>query len=103
MTNLPDLESSQTLARALVDSRLAACVNLLPAVQSIYHWQGAVETATEVTLLIKTTQHRFPELQQAIVAMHPYDVPEVIGWPLAAGHLPYLQWVAAETRPDSHA
>ncbi len=103
MTNLPDLTSAQTIARALVEAKLAACVNILPAVQSVYRWQGEVGEATEVTLLIKTTQRQYPRLQQAIVAAHPYDVPEVIGWPLAAGHPPYLHWVAAETQSDSHA
>jgi periplasmic divalent cation tolerance protein len=103
MTNLPDLTSAQTIAHTLVEAKLAACVNILPAVQSVYRWQGAVEQASEVTLLIKTTQRRYPGLQQAIVAAHPYDMPEVIGWPLAAGHPPYLHWVAAETEIDSHA
>ncbi len=62
-----------------------------------------MEDAHEVTLLVKTTQHRYVQLQQAIIAAHPYDVPEVIAWPLADGHPPYLQWVAAETAQDDHA
>ncbi len=102
-TNMPDMPSAQALARLLVDARLAACVNILPAVQSVYRWQGAIEEATEVTLLIKTTQRRYPQLQRAILASHPYDLPEVIAWPLSEGHLPYLHWVAAETEPESHA
>ena len=103
MTNMPDMPSAQALARMLVDARLAACVNILPAVHSVYRWQGAIEEAMEVTLLIKTTQRRYPQLQRAILASHPYDVPEVIAWPLSEGHLPYLHWVAAETEPESHA
>ncbi len=103
MTNLPDLPSAQAMARALVGAKLAACVNILPGVQSVYRWQGTVEDAHEVTLLVKTTQHRYVQLQQAIIAAHPYDVPEVIAWPLADGHPPYLQWVAAETAQDDHA
>ncbi len=102
-TNMPDLPSAQALARLLVDARLAACVNILPAVQSVYRWRGTIEEATEVTLLIKTTRRRYPQLQRAILASHPYDVPEVIAWPLSEGHLPYLHWVAAETEPESHA
>lgn len=102
MTNMPDMPTAQAMASALVNARLAACVNILPAVQSVYRWQGAVEQATEITLLIKTTQRRYPQLQQAIVAAHPYDVPEVIAWPLADGHPPYLHWVTAETAQDDH-
>ena len=71
--------------------------------QSVYRWQGEVEEANEVTLLMKTTQRRYAQLQQAIVAAHPYDVPEVIAWPLADGHPPYLHWVAAEISQDDHA
>ena len=103
MTNLPDLPAAQAMARALVSAKLAACVNILPAVHSVYRWQGEVEEASEVTLLVKTTQRRYPQLQQAIVSAHPYDVPEVIAWPLADGHPPYLHWVAAETAQDHHA
>ena len=103
MTNLPDLPAAQAMARALVGTKLAACVNILPGVQSVYRWQGEVEQASEVTLLVKTTQYRYAQLQQAIVAAHPYDVPEVIAWPLADGHPPYLHWVAAETAQDDHA
>ncbi len=103
MTNLPDLPAAQSMARALVGAKLAACVNILPAVQSIYRWQGAVEEAQEVTLLIKTTQTRFAQLQQAIVAAHPYEVPEVIALPVADGHPPYLHWVETETTPEHHA
>lgn len=105
MTNAPDLPTAQAIARSVVDAKLAACVNILPAVQSVFRWQGMVEEASEVSLLIKTTQQRYAQLQAAIVAAHPYEVPEVIGWPLAAGHPPYMRWVATETEsePDSHA
>mgnify|MGYP006287955211 CR=1 FL=1 len=103
LTNLPDANSARALAHLLVESRLAACVNLLPAVQSIYHWQGAVEQASETTLLIKTTRRHYAQLQQAIVSNHPYEVPEVIALPVSDGHLPYLRWVATETSPDSAA
>lgn len=103
MTNVPDTATAQSIARALVDAKLAACVNILPAVQSVYRWQGVVEEASEVTLLIKTTQRRYPQLQRAIVAAHPYDLPEVIAWPLHDGYPAYLHWVAIETEPDPHA
>jgi periplasmic divalent cation tolerance protein len=100
MTNLADGASAQALARALVERRLAACVNLLPAVQSIYRWQGAVEEAAEVTLLIKTTAARYAELEQAIRALHPYELPEVIAVPVSAGLPAYLGWIAQETRKE---
>ena len=103
MTNLPDLPAAQAIARALVGAKLAACVNILHGVHSVYRWQGRVEEATEVTLLIKTTRRHYPQLQQALVASHPYDLPEVVAWPLNEGYAPYLHWVAAETAPDTHA
>jgi periplasmic divalent cation tolerance protein len=103
LTNVPDLECAQLIARTLVEARLAACVNLLPAVQSIYRWQGQIEEATEITLLIKTTSQQVDSLQKAIVKLHPYDVPEIIATPIVAGYAPYLQWIATETAKDSHA
>ena len=103
LTNVPDLECAQLIARTLVEARLAACVNLLPAVQSIYRWQGQIEEATEITLLIKTTSQQVDSLQTAIVKLHPYDVPEIIATPIVAGYAPYLQWIATETAKDNHA
>ena len=103
LTNVPDLECAQLVARTLVELRLAACVNLLPAVQSVYRWQEQIEEATEITLLIKTTSQNYESLQQAIVKLHPYNVPEIIAMPIVAGYAPYLQWIATETAKDSHA
>jgi periplasmic divalent cation tolerance protein len=99
-TNLPDLSTAQTLAHALVENRLAACVNILPAVESVYRWQGAVEQASEVTLLIKTVQERYDELEATIRAAHPHQVPEIIAVPIAAGLPAYLDWLGMETRKD---
>jgi periplasmic divalent cation tolerance protein len=99
-TNLADQASAQQLAHALVGRRLAACVNMLPAVRSVYRWNDAIEEAAEVTLLIKTTAARYAELEQAILALHPYDLPEVIAVPVAAGLSGYLGWIANETRKD---
>ena len=103
MTQMPDADSARSMARLLVESRLAACVNIMPGVQSIYRWQGQIEQASEVALMIKTTQRHYDQLQQAIVSAHPYDVPEVIALAVTAGHSPYLHWVAAETAQDKHA
>ena len=102
-TNVPDLASAQSLARTLVEARSAACVNLVPAIHSVYRWQGQIEEATKVSLLIKTTQRHYEELQRAMVSLHSYDIPEIIAVPVVAGYEPYLQWIAAETSKDTHA
>jgi len=100
MTNLADIASAQALARALVGQRLAACVNMLPQTRSIYRWNDAIEEEAEVTLLIKTTTARYAELEQAIRALHPYELPEVIAVPVSAGSPAYLAWIAQETRKE---
>lgn len=101
ITNCPDETSANRIALAVVEARLAACVNLLPRVQSVYHWQGAVESASEVPLLIKTTAARYDALEAAIRELHPYDLPEIIAQPIAAGLPAYLDWLAAKTRPET--
>lgn len=101
LTNLSDVASARQLARALVEQRLAACVNMLPAVQSIYRWNDAVEEAAEVTLLIKTTKARYAALEEAIRSLHPYDLPEVIALPVSAGLPAYLAWIVKETRKET--
>jgi periplasmic divalent cation tolerance protein len=97
ITNLPDAASAQTLALSLVEQRLAACVNILAPCRSVYRWQGKIELAEEVPLLIKTTTTRYAELEQAIVKQHPYELPEIIAVPLAKGLPAYLDWIAEET------
>lgn len=101
MTNMPDAASAESLARLLVERRLAACVNCLPGVRSIYRWEGAVEEASETTLLIKTVPDRYADLEAAIRQSHPYLVPEIIAVPSSAGWAPYLAWVAEESRNDT--
>jgi len=100
LTSLPDLAVAQALARALVQQQLAACVNILPAVQSVYRWQGALEDAQEVALVIKTIEARYAELELAIKLAHPYELPEIIALPIVGGLPAYLAWIAAETRKD---
>ena len=97
ITNCPDEETANRIALAVVEEKLAACVNILPRVQSIYRWQGAVESAVEVPLLIKTTAACYPALEAAIRERHPYDVPEIIALPVTTGLPAYLNWVAEET------
>ena len=97
ITNCPDEDTANAIALALVEARLAACVNILPRCQSIYRWQGAVDTASEVPLLVKTTAGNYAVLEAAIRERHPHEVPEIIAIPIARGLPAYLNWLAAET------
>jgi periplasmic divalent cation tolerance protein len=87
------MEQAEPLARALVEERLAACVNILPILASIYRWQGKIEHEPELLLVLKTRRERVEALKAAIVARHPYEVPEIIVLPIEAGHGPYLAWI----------
>jgi len=98
VTNCPDEACANAIALAVVDAGLAACVNILPRVQSVYRWQGAVETASEIPLLIKTTGAAYPALETKIRELHPYELPEIVALDIARGLPGYLAWVAAETR-----
>jgi periplasmic divalent cation tolerance protein len=100
MCSAPDNETAQKIARALVERRLAACVNILAPCQSIYNWQGAVEDSSEVPMIIKTTAARYGALEAAIIAIHPYEVPEIVAMPLSHGLPEYISWVVAETHHD---
>ncbi len=95
----PDEAVAERIAGALVEERLAACVNRLPGVVSTYRWKGEVCRDSESLLLIKTTIERFAALRERIVALHPYELPEVIAVDIARGLPPYLDWIAAETQP----
>lgn len=96
VTNLPDAESAGKLAHQIIEARAAACVNQLAPCTSTYRWQGKIETATEVPLLIKTTRAAYPRLEQLIHAAHPYELPEIIAVPVTAGLPAYLDWVSRE-------
>jgi len=98
LTNCPDEAVANAIALAVVEEKLAACVNILPRVQSVYRWQGTVESASEIPLLIKTTAAAYPALEQQIAELHPYAVPEIIALPIRHGLPAYLNWLAAETR-----
>ena len=100
ITNLPDRESAARLARDLVTKRLAACVNILAPCRSVYLWKGQMEDTEEHPLLIKSSRVRYPELEAAIRAAHPYELPEIIAVPLAGGLPAYLEWVGTQIRPD---
>ncbi|WP_430392379.1 divalent-cation tolerance protein CutA [Dyella sp. 20L07] len=94
----PDAASAHQLADALVREGLAACVNHLPGIRSTYLWEGKVTTDSEELLLIKTTEARFPALKERLLALHPYELPELIAVPVAHGHDAYLDWVRAGSR-----
>ena len=98
LTNLPDRAAAERLADLLVEKRLAACVNILAPCRSVYRWKGAVQHDEEHPLLIKTTRERYPEMEQALRAAHPYELPEIIAVPIERGLPAYLAWVAGETQ-----
>ncbi len=101
LTNLPDRESAEKLATSLIEQRLAACVNILAPCSSIYRWQGEIRRDEEHPLLIKTAPDRYPELEEAIRANHPYELPEIIAVSIVDGLPAYLQWVESETRKNN--
>ena len=92
-----DNDQANRIADALVGERLAACVNILGSVRSVYRWQGQVERADEVALIAKTTTKLFDSLAVRVRALHSYDTPAIVAWPIVAGDAAYLDWIAAET------
>jgi periplasmic divalent cation tolerance protein len=98
LTNLPDRAAAERLADLLVEQRLAACVNILAPCRSVYRWKGAVQRDEEHPMLIKTTAERYPELEKALRAGHPYELPEIVAVPIERGLPAYLDWVAGETK-----
>lgn len=98
LCNCPGQAVAIDLAQQLLQQRLAACVNVLPGVHSLYRWQGRIEREREATLLIKTTRPRYQALEQFLAAAHPYEVPEIIALPINAGLPAYLGWLEDECR-----
>ena len=90
---------AEKIASALVEERLAACVNVIPGVVSVYRWKGAVEKENELVLVIKTMAQQVDALKARLVELHPYELPEVVVIPIAGGHQPYLDWLAEQVRP----
>lgn len=95
----PDVAAADRIAAALVEERLGACVSRIAGMVSTYRWQGAIERGDEVLLLIKTTSERFDALRERIVALHPYELPEIVAVDIARGLPAYLEWIARETQP----
>nr|MBL8456611.1 divalent-cation tolerance protein CutA [Zoogloeaceae bacterium] len=96
ITNLPDQACAERLAEHLVAERLAACVNILAPCRSIYRWQGTTEHADEIPVLIKTTRASYAAVERAILALHPYELPEIVAVPASLGLGAYLDWVSGE-------
>ena len=99
LVTAPALKSARAIARALLTARLAACVNLVPRLESHYWWQDKLETSAEVLLVIKTTRTLLKPLAAEVRQQHPYDTPEIVAWPIAAGSRRYLDWLSAAVRP----
>ena len=100
LTQMPDQDSAEALARALVEARLAACVSIGAATGSLYHWRGEIEMAREVPVVVKTCSDAYPAVEKAIRNRHPYELPEIIAVPITDGLPAYLEWIDRETRPD---
>lgn len=98
LVTVPTPERAAEIARALVGEKLAACGNVVPGLRSIYRWEGKVQEDEEALLVLKTPRDRFEALRDRVLALHPYEVPEVIALPVEAGSAAYLAWIAAETR-----
>src|SRR5919202_5091030 len=96
-------EEALRLADMLVGARLAACVQVLPEMESIYHWRGEVQRAPEVLLLVKTTAARFTELEREVRALHSYETPEIVALPVTAASAPYLEWLTGSVQRQSDA
>ena len=94
---MPNADTARSIGRTLVEERLAACVNVVPGVVSIYSWKGALQEDEEALCLIKTSPHRFEQLRARIVQLHPYDVPEVMAFAVDDGSRDYLDWVQSTT------
>lgn len=99
LTSLPDAATAERIADRLVEQRLAACVNILAPARSVYRWQGVIERAGEVPVLIKTTAARYAELESALRDEHPYELPEIVAVPITHGLPAYLDWLSSETLP----
>jgi periplasmic divalent cation tolerance protein len=97
LVTAPSQEKAVEIARAVVEARLAACGNVVPGLRSIYRWEGRVHDDAEALLVLKTTRARFEALRDRVLALHPYEVPEVLALPVEAGSAAYAEWIAGET------
>jgi periplasmic divalent cation tolerance protein len=98
LTTVASREDAERIAHALVDARLAACVNIVPQIHSVYRWQGKVEASDELLLVVKTTADRFAVVKERILELHPYELPECIAIDVHDGSEPYLRWIGESTK-----
>jgi periplasmic divalent cation tolerance protein len=96
----PTHSAAAAIATALLEERVAACVNQVPGIKSMYRWEGRIEHDDEVLLLIKTTRQMYPRVEETIGKLHPYELPEIIGVPLTAGSEAYLHWIKNATNDE---
>lgn len=96
-TTAPTAEAGRALVRALVERRLVACGTVLPGGTSVYRWRGVIEEQDEALVVLKTTAERWQDLAEALPVLHPYEVPELVAFPVVRGHPPYLRWLRQET------
>jgi periplasmic divalent cation tolerance protein len=101
LCTFPNIDSARQIGTVLVERQLAACVNLIPGVESVYRWQGQVESATETLTVFKTSAEVFPEFERELAALHPYDVPEIVAIDPAAVSAPYQSWLLNNVAPPN--
>ncbi len=97
LSTIDSREAAEKIAHHVVEERLAACVNIISDITSVYKWKGALERTTEILMVIKTTRERLPRLIERIKELHTYELPEVIALPIQDGYPPYLEWIVSET------
>jgi periplasmic divalent cation tolerance protein len=97
-TTLPTADKAAEIAKLLVEEKLVACANLLPAIRSIYRWQGKLHDENEVLVLLKTRAENLERLKLRLLEIHPYELPEMLAVPVESGYQPYLDWLAGETK-----
>lgn len=101
LVTAPDMEVGRAVARKVLEEKLVACVNIVPKIESLYWWEGKIDSSSEALLVMKTLAVHAVELEQVVVAAHPYDTPEFVALPITEGSQKYLSWISDSTRPTA--